>query len=118
MRSSFVAFNAHSHALAILFQMNAIGVDADVDSLRRKYLANDRRCILVFLAREPGLLFDYGDLAAKASETLGKLQPDISSADYNQVTAAAPPAQEWSYSSETVQCRHPAFPESVDARRH
>jgi hypothetical protein len=65
--------------------MNAIGVESNVDALRREYLLNDPGCVLIFVPRESRALFHNRDPAAKAPEDLRKLQADVSAADHDKM---------------------------------
>ena len=67
-------------------EVNALGIQADLDSLFLQNLLDICGDVLVFAMNEAGGLFDDGDFATESTEDLAELQADVAATHDDEVT--------------------------------
>ncbi len=85
MRLAFVAFDADQDLVTAALEMDAVGVDADLDLFGVEDFADDLRGVFVFFCSEAGGFVDDGDLGAEAAKHLGELEANGASAHHDEV---------------------------------
>ncbi len=84
-RRTACALRRHGHALLVLFHIDALRVQAHLDTFALENILHRRRYILILTRYETRRLLQHRHAAAEAAVHLRKLQADVAAADHHQM---------------------------------